>query len=428
MTRPANPAAANFLGGAKSRLLPSSIPFRFFGGAVFFHLAFWCGVVWAAAEIPNFVIGPGRVLAVLHLLTLGVFAATAFGAAFQLLPVATKQPLRAEWPARLVAWLLFPGVALFAAGIAETLHVPAAIGGILSAAGVMLAGALLADNLARARGMASVVAHGWAAVASLFALAVLGFLLVVDQHHGLFASRNGIGATHAILAVYGFMGMLALGFSYVLVPMFGLAPAPPARAALASCALAVAGLVLGAGGALLGEPAVLAAAAAAGLGAVALHLRLMAGAMKARMRKRLGPSFLLVRIAWACLPASLILGALMALDLWPWRAPALFGAVVLLGWLLTFVLGMLQRIVPFLASMHASGPGRAPPLVSNLTAEGPLAIHRYCHFAAVAGLMAGIAGDWPIVIQVSGAIGAAGAAAFVWFFVGALVRMRNAAR
>jgi len=170
------------------------------------------------------------------------------------------------------------------------------------------------------------------------------------------------------------------------------------------------------------------AAAAAGLGAVALHLRLMAGAMKARMRKRLGPSFLLVRIAWACLPASLILGALMALDLWPWRAPALFGAVVLLGWLLTFVLGMLQRIVPFLASMHASGPGRAPPLVSNLTAEGPLAIHRYCHFAAVAGLMAGIAGDWPIVIQVSGAIGAAGAAAFVWFFVGALVRMRNAAR
>lgn len=428
MSGPTKPAAANFLGGAKSRLLPSSIPFRFFGGAVFFHLAFWCGIVWAAPEISNFVIGPGRVLAVLHLLTLGVFAATAFGAAFQLLPVATKQPLRAEWPARLVAWLLFPGVALLAVGIAETLHLPAAAGGILSAAGVMLAGVLLADNLARARGMASVVAHGWAAVASLFALAILGFLLVIDQHHGLFADRRGVGVAHAILAVYGFMGMLALGFSYVLVPMFGLAPAPSTRAALTSCALAAAGLALGAAGALFGEPAILGAGAAAGLGAAGLHLRLMAGALKARMRKRLGPSFLLIRIAWACFPASLALGALMALDLWPWHAPALFGAVALLGWLLTFVLGMLQRIVPFLASMHASGPGRAPPLVSTLTAEGPLAIHRYCHLAAVPALAAGIAGDWPILIRASGAVGAAGAAAFAWFFVGALARMRAAAR
>ncbi len=428
MNRPVKPAAADFLGGAKSRLLPASIPFRFFAGAVFFHLVFWFGVVWAAPEIPNFVIGPGRVLAVLHLLTLGVFASTAFGAAFQLLPVATKQPLRAEWPARLVAWLLFPGIALFAAGVAETLHLFAAAGGILSAAGVLLGCVLLADNLARARGMASVVAHAWAAGASLFALAALGFLLVVDQHHGLFANRNSIGAAHAILAVYGFMGMLTLGFSYVLVPMFGLAPAPPTRAAMTSFALAVAGLGMGVAGALLGEAAVIVSGTAAGFGAVALHLRLMAAAMRARMRKRLGPSFLLVRIAWACLPLSLMLGALMALELWPWRAPALFGVVALLGWLLTFVFGMLQRIIPFLASMHASGPGRAPPLVSKLTAESPLAIHRYCHFAAVPALAAGVAGDWPIVIRVAGAIGAAGAAAFAWFFIGALVRMRAAAR
>ena len=426
MKPPGKPAAAYFLGGAKSRLLPASIPLRFFGGAVFFHLAFWLGVVWTAPEIPNFVIGPGRVLAVLHLLTLGVFAATAFGAAFQLLPVATKQPLRAEWPARLVAWLLFPGIALFAVGIAETLQIPALLGGFLSAAGVMLAGALLADNLARARGMASVVVHGWAAVASLFALAALGFLLVVDQHHGILADRNGIVAAHAILAVYGFMGMLALGFSYVLVPMFGLAPAPSTRAALASFAFAAAGLALGTIGAVLAQPVILAAGAAAGLCAIALHLRLMAAAMQARMRKRLGPSFLLVRVAWACLPLSLILGALMALDLWPWRGPALFGALALLGWLLTFLLGMLQRIVPFLASMHATGPGRAPPLVSSLTAGRPLAIHRYCHFAGVAGLIAGIAGDWPLVVQVSGAVGAAGAAAFAWFFTGTLARMRRA--
>jgi hypothetical protein len=421
------PAAANFLGGAKSRLLPASIPFRFFGGAVFFHVAFWLGLIWAADEIPNFVIGPGRVLAVLHLLTLGVFAATAFGAAFQLLPVATKQPLRAEWPARLVAWLLFLGLALFAPGVAETLHIAAALGALLAALGVIVAAVLLIDNLSRARGMAGVVAHGWAAMASLIAIAALGFVLVADQHHGFLPGRAGIGVTHAILAVYGFMGMLALGFSYVLVPMFGLAPAPSERVQLASFALATAALALGVLGALLAQPWVIAAAAAAGLGAVALHLRLMAAAMRARMRKRLGPSFWLVRAAWACLPLSLILGALMALELWPWRGPALWGSVALLGWLLTFVLGMLQRIVPFLASMHASAPGRAPPLVSSLTAERPLALHRYCHLAAVAGVVAGIAGDWPVVIQAAGAVGAVGAAAFAWFFIGTAARIRRPA-
>lgn len=427
MSPSARPAAANFLGGAKSRLLPASIPFRFFAGAVCFHLAFWLGVIWAAAEIPNFAIGPGRVLAVIHLLTLGVFAATAFGAAFQLLPVATKVPLRAEWPARLVAWLLLPGVALFAYGTTETAETPSALGAALAAAGVALAGAMLADNLARARGMAGVVAHGWAAMGALLAVAALGLLLALDQFHGWLDGRAGFGVAHAILAIYGFMGMLALGFSYVLVPMFGLAPAPSERAALASLGLGVFGIALGVAGALAGLSWLVAAGALSGLGAIALHLRLMATALKRRMRKRLGPSFVLVRAAWACLPLSLILGALIALDLWPWRGPALFGAIALLGWLLTFVLGMLQRIVPFLASMHASVPGRAPPLVSSLTADLPLAIHRYCHLAAVAGLIAGIAGDWPGVVMLAGAAGALGAAAFAWFFGAALWRMRRPA-
>jgi hypothetical protein len=145
------------------------------------------------------------------------------------------------------------------------------------------------------------------------------------------------------------------------------------------------------------------------------------------MRKRLGPSFVLVRVAWICLALSLILGTLIALEFWPWRGSALFGTIVLLGWLLTFVLGMLQRIVPFLASMHASGPGRAPPPVSSLTAERPLAIHRYCHFLALAGLVAGITADWPVVVRVAGLAGAAGATAFAWFFIATIARMRRAA-
>ena len=37
--------AATFLGGAKSRLLPASIPFRFFIAAAIFHVAMWLALI-----------------------------------------------------------------------------------------------------------------------------------------------------------------------------------------------------------------------------------------------------------------------------------------------------------------------------------------------------------------------------------------------
>jgi len=36
---------ASFLGGAKSRLLPPSIPFRFFSAAAVFHVFMWLGLL-----------------------------------------------------------------------------------------------------------------------------------------------------------------------------------------------------------------------------------------------------------------------------------------------------------------------------------------------------------------------------------------------
>ena len=80
--------AATFLAGAKSRLLPASIPFRFFAAASVFHVALWAVLLAAGEHLPGFRGGPGPVLAALHLLTLGVLTTTAIGASVQLLPVA----------------------------------------------------------------------------------------------------------------------------------------------------------------------------------------------------------------------------------------------------------------------------------------------------------------------------------------------------
>ncbi len=48
----------------------------------------------------------------------------------------------------------------------------------------------------------------------------------------------------------------------------------------------------------------------------------------------------------------------------------IFGILLIAGWLLTFLLGMLQRIAPFLASMHAvEGPGRPPARSARSTSR-----------------------------------------------------------
>src|ERR1700686_4014805 len=110
-------AAGAFIAGAASRLLPPSIPFRFFGAAVAYHLLAWIALFAGAQSVPRFAGGLGWPLAALHLGALGVLAMTAIGGGVQPLPGATRQPVRSQrWPA-LIWWLYTPGVAAVALGM-----------------------------------------------------------------------------------------------------------------------------------------------------------------------------------------------------------------------------------------------------------------------------------------------------------------------
>jgi hypothetical protein len=418
-----NLAAASFLGGAKSRLLPASIPFRFFASAVAAHVLLWVALFVAAADVPGFTGGLGVPLAALHFLTLGMLAMTAIGAAFQLLPVATKQPMGSQRLMRLTSWLFIPGVLVLAIAMAAQAILPLAVGALLTTAGLLLFAGLVAHNLWRVKGMALVVTHGRAALAALVLVAGFGFVLAADYHHAWGIDHGRMALAHFQLGAFGFMGLLALGFSYVLVPMFALSPTPSARLGYGALAAALGGLGLGVAGALAALPALLLAAALAGLVAAGLHFQALRGSLKRRMRSRLGLSFVLVRAAWACLPASLVLGAALAAGAEVPNGATLFGFLVLFGWLLTFVLGILQRIMPFLGSMHATRPGGKPPLVSQLTLERPLQLHAGAHGVALACLALGIVFGETALIQVGAVAGTTGALAFAWFALGVVRRM-----
>lgn len=419
--------AASFLSGAKERVLPACIPFRFFAAAVIFHAASWLVLLIGADEAVAFSGGTGIGLAALHLLTVGVLATTAMGAALQLLPVATRQAIPARWPAKLGFWLIVPGTLALGHGAAASTIPLMILGGGLAAAGLAVLGVLIAVNLARARQLALVASHGWLAMVSLAALITLGLLLAFDFEAGFLARHRDLARVHLIVAGYGFMGMLVIGFSQILIPMYALSGAPDKRLGQAALWLSVLGLAVGVVGAAVGGRLLVSVALGLGLGATAAHLVAMARIMKTRMRKRLGLSFVLVRAAWVLLPLSLLLALLDIHDLLGDSGGTLFGFTLFAGWLLTMLLAILQRIMPFLASMHAIGEDGRPLKISDLTAETPLKISAVCHLAALVVAAAGIVAEQALVMRVGAAIGFVGALAFAWF-TGTILRHLSSAR
>ncbi|HHI82315.1 MAG TPA: hypothetical protein ENJ99_04100 [Rhizobiales bacterium] len=418
--------AAGFLGGAKERLLPASIPFRYFATASVFHVLFWLVLFFAADTLAGFSGEPGLVLASIHLLTLGVFVMTAMGAAFQLLPVSTRRPMTTHWPARLAYWLLMPSTLLLTFAMATA--TPMALhGGAVGVVAALLVFALLTgDNLTRARSaMPVVAAHGWAALAALFVFAGLGLALAFDFANGFLPDRPAIAATHMVFAAFGFMGLLAFGFSHVLIPMFVLSRTLPPRPGWLQFGLVCLAVLLGGLGALTGNVMALSAAFAAGLGASAAYLWLMRTALETAMRKRLGLSFLVIKASWGLLVLALVTGLAVSAGAPLPNGFVLFGFLLLAGWLLTFLLGILQRIMPFLASMHAIAKSGRPPLLSELTAERPLKFHAICHFAALVLCTTGIILDNPLVIKAGAICGLAGAISFATFTGHIITRLRK---
>lgn len=416
--------ATAFLGDAKGRLLPASIPFRFFGAAIVFHLLAW--LVLLAGGAQSFSGGLGLPLAALHLLTLGVLVMTAIGASLQLLPVATRQGVGSPPVLAALWWVYTGGVALLTVAMAlgwVRLLVGAAAAVVLA---LLVYAALLARNLSRARGMPVVVVHGWAALACLLGALVSGLLLGgAYLGFGVLDHRAALGL-HVTLAAYGFMGLLVMGFSHILLPMFALADAPPQRTSLLSAALVVVALAAAALASVGWLPSWTASGAGVvGLLGLLLHVAIMSAALHRGMRRALGRPLALVRVGWAALAASLVAALAIEAGASFERLRTLF-VVLLIGGLLSFLLGVLARIVPFLATMHAPAGKRGPPLPSALTDDRALAVHFVCHLAAFALLLLAVWADNVWLARGAAVSGIAGALALVGFFVHAWRGMRAA--
>jgi len=300
-------------------------------------------------------------------------------------------------------------------------------GAALVIGGLSIFAVLMVDNLRRAGNLPLVAAHGWAALGALVLLVVAAIYLIADFGAGFLPDHLALAHVHMVLAVFGFMGLLVAGFSQILVPMFALSGPPPARPVRWQLGLAVVALAGFSANALAGpygwSRGVGLTAAVLGAMAAAIYITVMRQRLLAGMRKRLGVSFVLIRASWGFLGLGLVIGLLLLSGGTIPNGGALFGFVVLAGWLLTFLLGILQRIMPFLASMHITDRGGRPPLLSDIAPAWPLLGHAVCHFAALALVMTGIVFDWVQVIRLGAVVGAAGALGFCVFAGFVLLRL-----
>lgn len=412
MTTPALPP------GAAESLPPLHVPLRFFATSCAFGVLL--GLLWLyegeAAFSSRY---SPTMLAAVHLLTLGVFAQGMFGALFQVVPVLGGGGVPKPG---LVATVVHPLLAAGALGLAQGLwssqRAWLATGGSLLLAAFAVFVPAVGVRLLRSR--APALRPVRLALGAFVVAAGLGvFLATALVWPGIGIVFRLWTNVHAAWGALGFGLLLVIGVSHQVVPMFHVTPPFPPRAVRWPARCVVAGLLALwlPGGSIPGTLAL----AAGGLWHAVAVLRLLAQ----RRRRRADATVLGWQIGLVGLCGALVLAAADALV-----PTALDGAMsapareVLLGVLFglcglgTIFVGMLTKIVPFLAFLHLQRRAVfVPGALAELPTMGGIVAPRAAFVAvglhATAGAGAAVAAALP---EVGPWAGGAVAASFAWLF------------
>ncbi len=395
---------------------PISVPFRFFLTAPVFIVLAAAVLLWRGPEVFDSRLSPAA-LAATHLFTLGVMAMVMMGAVMQMLPVLAGSPIPLPRATAAIAHAaLSLGTPLLAAGFLVGAPWLLRTGASALAIGFAVFIAAVATSLWRTRVRTDTSRAILAAAVSLLATVVFGFALASGLGWGIALPNLSIRYLHPAWGMLGWLGLLAVGVAYQVVPMFQMTPAYPgpmtryfAAAVFALLALWSGALWMtdGTGGPIADACALALAAGYVAFGAVTLALE--------RRRRRRQPDALLHfwRAAMSSLIAANLLWAFRLVS--PAHAPealdVLIGLLALAGFAGSIINGMLYKIAPFLVWFHLrslAGAGRPVPNMRQILGDADQRLQARVHFAALALLAAAAA--WPsvLVYPAALALGASG--------------------
>lgn len=354
---------------------PFAAPLRFFLTAPLFGLLAGVLLLFFGMDVLSSR-WSSAALAITHLLTLGFMLQIMLGALIQILPVVAGANLR------------MPGLLAALVHISLSLGTLALAGGFLFGVATLLHGgaallffAVLTFLLAAwqaLRGVPSTsptIAGIKLALLGLLGVLVLGVFLVFALSQGTRFSILALTDLHAAWGLAVWVGVLLVALAYVVVPMFQLTPGYPARASWFWPPAIIILLLLWT--LALGFESVLfirlvkALLAVLGMAFCWLTLRLQAKRRRAKVDA--------TSAYWqqGLVAGILALLMLLAAAIWPVLAehaawPLVFAILLLVGGFISFMTGMLYKIVPFLAWLHLQNRGKgrvAAPTMNKLLAD-----------------------------------------------------------
>ena len=351
------PHAASGISPGRRAMLPApTLPLVYFAGAhVALALAF--GILLLEPGLPGAFHYHPRLIAIVHLVTLGWISGSILGALYIVAPLALGLPFRARWTDAIASLLFWIGTAGMVAGFWVGRFALVGVASLAVLGGVTFVGARLLSNLAAARLPWGVSLHLALAFANVVLAGTAGALMAASRVvWPLPWSPLALAYAHGHLAVLGWATMMIFGVGYRLIPMF-LPAAMPSGPGLAISAVLLEvgtlGLVLSfVAGWPAGPPALL---VLGGCAAFSWWIRRTLAHRRPRPRDlpRRDWSTWHTHLAVVYLVIASGLGCWLAFGEPPLAVTWAYGAAGILGFVAQMVSGIQGRLLPLLAWYNA---------------------------------------------------------------------------
>ncbi|NNN21019.1 MAG: hypothetical protein HKL80_03340 [Acidimicrobiales bacterium] len=352
-----------------------------------------------------------HVVATAHLAMLATLSMGVLGALHQFTPVITQRPLRSIKLSRatFLSWLL--GSWLLPIGFATTHEFVVEAGGFFAGLAVILLVVNIIPALS-AKGKGAPVTGLRLAVIGFVITACYGIVYVVDRRGNWFDLNGRVVLAHAIIGMFGWLGLSYVSVAEKLWPMFLLAHVPGRRRSSWVSVWAIAG------GVVLISPALLfnlvwliwigVVVLIIGLGA---HLYSLLMHVMHRRRKADLHLLFVVTSAFSLIAAiGLALGATLTMSHHHHLGVALTSSMVgaIGGWLLIAYVGHLHKVVPFIlwSVLRGKGIKEKPDKTQLMFAD--LYNHQFAFLdyalvtTGICAVCVGLAGSFSILILIGG--------------------------
>lgn len=391
----------------RAALVPAStLPLVYVAGA---HgaLLLAAGALAVAPDLPGGFHYHPRMIAIVHLITLGWISGSILGAFYIVAPLAFGMPFGAGPADRVACAAFWAGTAGMVAGFWLGRYGLVGAAACLTLGGLALVGWRAIVGVRASRVPWGVGLHVVFAFVNLGVAGGMGATTAIARAWAMWPwSPLTMAMAHAHLAVLGWAVMMIVGVSYRLVPMFLPAAMPKGRALATSAVLLEAGTLGLAWALLTGAGRLLwVGLVVGGLGAFLLQVHRVLATRRPRPAEMAGRDWSTwqTHVALAYLPVAVLLGV------WQAVSPSAVGAWAysvtgLVGFVSQMVVGIEGRLLPLHAWYRAMTrlDGQPPPRSVHRLADTRVALAIFLAWlAAVPTLIAGFEMAAPAVTSVA---------------------------